>query len=160
MDVKLVPIVAARDSRFFTTGDFYEVAPGPWLMGYTHFIHARYFKEKMDNLDTLFEKFEQLLTTLLLSVLQPGHDAVSPCLHRRPTFGPSCTEFVYPGCWHFDNDATSKFDDVLLEHGGLPTTPCPSSCCPAGFVFGGQVQGTILRCSYSLSIVVVPLLHA
>ena len=41
-----------------------------------------------------------------------------PCLHGRPTFGPSCTEFVYPGCWHFDNDATSKFDDVLLEHGG------------------------------------------
>ena len=26
--------------------------------------------------------------------------------------------------------------------------------------FGGQVQGTILRCSYSLSIVVGPLLHA
>ena len=40
--------------------------------------------------------------------------------YGRPTFGPSCTEFVYPGCWHFDNDATSKFDDVLLEHGGLP----------------------------------------
>ena len=34
--------------------------------------------------------------------------------------GPSCTEFVYPGCWHFDNGAISKFDDVLLEHGGLP----------------------------------------
>ena len=32
----------------------------------------------------------------------------------------SCTEFVYPGCWHFDNGATSKFDDVLLEHGVLP----------------------------------------
>ena len=26
--------------------------------------------------------------------------------------------------------------------------------------FGGQVQGTILRCSYSLSIAVGPLLHA
>ena len=38
----------------------------------------------------------------------------------RPTVGPSCTEFVYPGCWHFDNGAISKFDDVLLEHGGLP----------------------------------------
>ena len=34
--------------------------------------------------------------------------------------GPSCTEFDYPGCWHFDNGAISKFDDVLLEHGGLP----------------------------------------
>ena len=22
--------------------------------------------------------------------------------------------------WHFDNGAISKFDDVLLEHGGLP----------------------------------------
>ena len=30
------------------------------------------------------------------------------------------TEFVYPGCWHFDNGETSKFDDVLLEHGGTP----------------------------------------
>ena len=35
-------------------------------------------------------------------------------------FGPSCTEFVYSGCWHFDNGATSKFDDVLLELGELP----------------------------------------
>ena len=33
--------------------------------------------------------------------------------------GPSFTEFVYPKCWHFDNDATSKTDDVLTEHGGL-----------------------------------------
>ena len=31
----------------------------------------------------------------------------------------SCTEFVYPGCWHFDTGAMHKFDDVLLEHGGL-----------------------------------------
>ena len=38
----------------------------------------------------------------------------------RPTVGPSCNEFVHPGFWHFDNDAISKFDDVLLEHGGLP----------------------------------------
>ena len=22
-------------------------------------------------------------------------------------------------CWHFDNDATSKSDDALTEHGGL-----------------------------------------
>ena len=43
-----------------------------------------------------------------------------PCLHGRPTVDPSCTEFVYPGCWHFDNGDISKFDDVLLEHGGLP----------------------------------------
>ena len=43
------------------------------------------------------------------------------------TFGPSCTEFVCPGCWHFDNDATSKIDEVLTEHGGLLNVPtrCP-----------------------------------
>ena len=23
------------------------------------------------------------------------------------------------GCWHFDKGATTKFDDVLTEHGGL-----------------------------------------
>ena len=43
---------------------------------------------------------------------------VPPCpyLHGRTAFGPSCTVF---GCWRFDNGATSKFDDVLLVHGGL-----------------------------------------
>ena len=35
-------------------------------------------------------------------------------------FSTSFTEFVYFGCWHFDNGATSNFADVLLEHGGLP----------------------------------------
>ena len=29
-------------------------------------------------------------------------------------------QLVHPGIWHFDNDAISKFDDVLLKHGGLP----------------------------------------
>ena len=81
-----------------------------------------------------------------------------PCLHGRPTFGPSCTEFVYPGCWHFDNGATSKFDDVLLEHGGLPHV-LPLAV-QMEFFLGRQVQGTILRCSYSLSFVMGPLLHA
>ena len=33
--------------------------------------------------------------------------------------GSTCTEFVYPECQHFDNDATSKIDDVLTEHSGL-----------------------------------------
>ena len=37
----------------------------------------------------------------------------------RPAFGPSCTEFVYPEYWHFENNVTSKIDDVLTEHGGL-----------------------------------------
>ena len=32
-------------------------------------------------------------------------------IHGRPAFGPSCT--------HFDNDATSKIDDVLTEYVGL-----------------------------------------
>ena len=43
-----------------------------------------------------------------------------PCLHGRPKFGPPCTECVDPKCWHFDNGATSKVDDILPEHGGLP----------------------------------------
>ena len=37
----------------------------------------------------------------------------------RPTFGHTCTEYAYPECHHFDNDATGKIDDVLTEHGGL-----------------------------------------
>ena len=39
----------------------------------------------------------------------------APCLHGSPTVRPSCTKFVNPGCWHFDNGAIRKFDDVLLE---------------------------------------------
>ena len=39
--------------------------------------------------------------------------------HWRHALGPSCTEFVYPGCWQFDNGATSKLDEVLIEHGEL-----------------------------------------
>ena len=34
--------------------------------------------------------------------------------------GAACTEFADAGGWHFDNGAISKFDDVLLELGGLP----------------------------------------
>ena len=44
---------------------------------------------------------------------------LSTFLHGKPAFGPSCTEFVYPGSWHFENGATRKIDDVLTEHGGL-----------------------------------------
>ena len=79
-------------------------------------------------------------------------------LHGRPTVGASCTEFVCPGCWHFDNGATCKIDDVLTEHGGLPHV-LPFAV-QVEFFFGGQVHRTILRCSYSLSFVVGPLLHA
>ena len=53
----------------------------------------------------------------------------------RPTFGPSCTELVYLGCWHFDNGATSKVDDVLLDHGGLPHV-LPLAVQLASFSFG------------------------
>ena len=80
-----------------------------------------------------------------------------PCLHGRPKFRLSCTEFFYPGCWHFDNGATSKFEDVLLDHGGLAHVRLLAVHLD---FFGGQVEGTILRCSYSLSFVVGPLLHA
>ena len=48
--------------------------------------------------------------------------------------GHSYTEFVYPGCWHFDNGATRKIDDVLLEYDGL------SHVLPLA-----QVEGTILK---------------
>ena len=48
--------------------------------------------------------------------------------------GHSYTEFVYPGCWHFDNGATRKIDDVLLEHDGLPHV-----------LNLAEVEGTILK---------------
>ena len=63
---------------------------------------------------------------------------------------------MYSGCWHFDNGATTKFYDDLLDHGGLPRVI--SLAVHLDF-FGGQVEGTILRSSYSLSSVVGPLLH-
>ena len=57
----------------------------------------------------------------------------------------------------FDNSAKSKIDDVLSEHGGL------LHVLPLAVhlrFFAGQVVGTILKCSYSLSFVVGALLHA
>ena len=77
--------------------------------------------------------------------------------HGRPAFGPSCTEFVYPECWHFDNDAISKIDDVLTEHGGLlhilpPTVYLRFFCWTS--------RGTALNFSYSLRFIVGPLLYA
>ena len=58
--------------------------------------------------------------SLQIDYLEQGQ-TVPPCSfqHVRPAFGVACTEIVYPECWHFDNDATSKIDDVLTEHGGL-----------------------------------------
>ena len=47
-------------------------------------------------------------------------------LHGRPAFGPSCTEFVFPGCWHFDSGSIKVrlfVDDVVSEHGGLLHVP-------------------------------------
>ena len=33
---------------------------------------------------------------------------------------PSCTKFVHPGFWHFENSSTSKIDDIPIEYVGLP----------------------------------------
>ena len=64
---------------------------------------------------------------------------------------------MFPECWNFDNDATSKIDDVLTEHGGLlHVLPL---AVHLGF-FAGQVGGTILNLSYSLTFDVGPFLHA
>ena len=65
---------------------------------------------------------------------------------------------VLPGFRNFDNGTTSKIDVVLTEHGGLPHV-LPLAV-HLGFFVCGQVEGTVLRCSYSLSFVVGPLLHA
>ena len=49
-----------------------------------------------------------------------------------------------------------NLDDFFTEYGGL------SHVLPLAvhLGIGGQVEGTILRCSYSFSFVVAPLLHA
>ena len=75
---------------------------------------------------------------------------VPPCSfqHGRPAFGPSCTEFVYTECWHFDNDATSKIGIVLTEHGGLL------------HVLPLAVHLRFFLLDNSLSFFVRPLLHA
>ena len=57
-------------------------------------------------------------------------------------FGPSCTEFAFPLCWHFDNGATSKIDDVFTEHGGLlHVLPL---IVHLDFFFNLQVGGTMI----------------
>ena len=60
----------------------------------------------------------------------------------------------------FDNGTTSKIDDVHIEHSRLSHV----LTVHLGLFFGGQVEGKILICSYSLSFVVGailgPLLHA
>ena len=73
-----------------------------------------------------------------------------PCsyLHGRSTFCPSCTEFVYPGFWHFDNGATSKIDVALTEHGGLLHV-LPLAVHLNYFLIDGPVGGTILSKFYS-----------
>ena len=43
----------------------------------------------------------------------------SPTIFLSTLLGPSCTEFVQLGYLHFENGATSKIDDVLIEHGDL-----------------------------------------
>ena len=41
-------------------------------------------------------------------------------MRRYPHWRPECGPALNPGCWHFDNGATSKIDEVLIEHSGLP----------------------------------------
>ena len=64
---------------------------------------------------------------------------------------------MYSGCWHFDKGATSKFDDVLLEHGGIPHV-LPLAV-HLKFFWLDKLEGTNLRCSYCLSLFVGILLH-
>ena len=80
--------------------------------------------------------------------------------HGRPAFGPSCTAFVYPECWHFDNDAKSKIDDGLTEHGGLLHVLPLAVHLNFVHLFDGQLGGNILSKFYSFGFVVGPLLHA
>ena len=64
---------------------------------------------------------------------------------------------VTPPSLHFYNGATCKNGDVLIEHGGQPHV----LCLKVDLIFlGGQVEGIIVRHSYSLSIVVGTLLHS
>ena len=63
-------------------------------------------------------------------------------LHKH-AFYPSYTEFVYPGCWHFEKGATCNIDDVPIEHGVLPHIL--TLTVHLIFIFGGQVEGTILN---------------
>ena len=62
----------------------------------------------------VLRRMPELGSSLLLNVID-----VSTVVALSYVCGPSCTEFVNPGCWHFVNGATSKIDDVLIEHGGL-----------------------------------------
>ena len=60
----------------------------------------------------------------------------------------ACTEFVYYGCCHFDNGATSKIDDNLTEHGELlHVLPL---AVQLNF-FDKQVVGTILAIKFSVA---------
>ena len=60
-----------------------------------------------------------LNTTCRLTKIQCWTVTQCSYLHGSTALGPSCNDFVYHGCWHFDNGATSKIDDVLTEHDEL-----------------------------------------
>ena len=70
-------------------------------------------------------------------------------LHKH-AFYPSYTEFVYPGCWHFEKGATCNIDDVPIEHGVLHYVLPFAVQFPPDFFFGGQVEGSILNLSRQL----------
>ena len=62
---------------------------------------------------------------LEIDMTRPGADKVKPkgwfkpFLQWIPTFGPYCTEFVYPKAKGTDNGARIKINNDLNEHGGL-----------------------------------------
>ena len=116
------------------------------------------FKIKLDRGSIRSSLRDGWITPYRLSKLQCL--TVTPCPYPQwgPAFGPSCNEFVYHG---LDAGILIMVQQVRLniniEHGGLPHV-LPLTV-HLGYFFGGQVEGTILRCSYSLSFVVGPLLH-
>ena len=71
----------------------------------------------LEKLSELYANFVQIST--IRNSVRLFHIVLFNMGDGRHAFGPSCTEFVHPECWHFDNDATRKIDDVLTEHGGL-----------------------------------------
>ena len=73
----------------------------------SHFPFEKGGEGRGDTLGISRAKADGSVVTLLWE--QCWTVAPYPNPYWRPAFGPSCTEFVYPGYWHFDN-----------EHGGLP----------------------------------------
>ena len=61
------------------------------------------FKVKLDRGSIRSSPRDGSSTPYRLTQEQCGTVTPCPCLHWRLIFDPSCTEFVCPDCWHFDN---------------------------------------------------------